>query len=79
MGAGARSYKVSMVMSVNNLSRKEAVTHQVYFSQVKGDVQQKNGPNLTVQANVFTKFISSYIGEHSFFFWSLSEVVTLTF
>lgn len=71
MGAGARSYKVSMVMSVNNLSRKEAVTHQVYFSQVKGDVQQKNGPNLTVQANVFTKFLSSYIGEHNFFFLEL--------
>ena len=45
MRAEARSYNVSMVTSVNNLSRKEAVTHQVLFLlRLKGDVQQKKRP-----------------------------------
>lgn len=37
MGAGARIKNFSMVMSVDNISRKEGVTHEVYFPPVKGD------------------------------------------
>ena len=41
MGAGARIKTFSMVMSVDNISRKEGVTQGVYFPPVKGDVRDR--------------------------------------